>query len=1163
VAGARKGEEGAALLIALMLLGLLMVVSVGASTWSASAMRGQERRENSQDEYWRARSAAANVEASLQHDIPTQYQSDVLGARQMSGQRPLPSFDKTEVTAESSRPVARVNPTTGALERTQYELDTCTSLLGQLNAWAATRAPLAEAYASTRGYGPDVVKVAEFYETSRRTFQSDEPAYVLRYKIDGRAGHNRVRPFGDVTLGPVAYGCGTGIEMTAEPSSVVRGSGTTLTVTYNNANRIVITKSTGETLLDQNVAEQSSAQTLTLPQTPAATATYTAQAFGSGGCGAITPPIPVTVTDPPCPEIRTFVANPTNVSTGGGSTITWDVAFAAEVRINGTLVANSGSMPVNPLTTTTYTLTAVGAGGWCPQSAQVTVTVTPCPTIDLFDVQPTTITAGDPVTVRWSVGNAGPGVTVTLNGNPVAASGSTTFRPNATTAYTLHVAGPGACSPQDRSITVTVNPPLCPTITSFSVSPASVNEGGTVTVTWSVANAANAASITLRGPGINQAVGASGSLPFTLSTAGDYTFTLDVVPSVGGCAPQSVSAPVTVTPGPTPTPTPTPTPPGPVCPGISSFAAAPTCTLPGGAVNLLWSASDADVISINGASGYPLSGNLTVNPLATTTYTLAAARAGCSTITRDVTVEVGTPPVITSFAAAPGTITAGGSSSLNWSVVGATSATINGAPVDPAGGSMSVSPASTTDYVLQVASAGCNGATISQTVRVTVQAPCPQPRIDFFQANPTSVLVGQSTTVQWSVSNLEAGATVTLSGPNVNRQVAAVDSTSITPPAVPGSYTYRLSAVNPCNPGLVIEQLVTIDVLPCPAPQIAAFSANPTSVIQGSGGFIRLSWQINDPSGSGVSVSISPSVGGGLPSSGFVDVSAPATTTTYTLTATSGCGTTATAQVTVTVSACPKPQVASFTANPASVTQGAGGTVRLSWQVNDPSGTGVSVSISPGGGSGLPATGFIDIPAPGATTTYTLTASNGCGESETAQVTITASPSQARGWQGANQVGGLAENSLNATLTENPDGSVTCEGMIGGLGIGASALGDQLNVTLSKSGAIYYNDSPAITVVAPGGFPIHQFSVTIPSAQVPAGAALSDMQVKAAVSGTIFFFSYTEHVSIDTTLPCGQPVPGDDPPFGFILNGPAWTGQYIKTWTGAPDAVFPSPSGCN
>ena len=64
--------------------------------------------------------------------------------------------------------------------------------------------------------------------------------------------------------------------------------------------------------------------------------------------------------------------------------------------------------------------------------------------------------------------------------------------------------------------------------------------------------------------------------------------------------------------------------------------------------------------------------------------------------------------------------------------------------------------------------------------------------------------------------------------------------------------------------------------------------------------------------------------------------------------------------------------------------------VRLSWAINDSSGTGVTVTISPGVGTFSVANGFVDILQPAATTTYTLTANNGC----VAPPNVHAEPSQ-------------------------------------------------------------------------------------------------------------------------------------------------------------------------
>lgn len=98
-----------------------------------------------------------------------------------------------------------------------------------------------------------------------------------------------------------------------------------------------------------------------------------------------------------------------------------------------------------------------------------------------------------------------------------------------------------------------------------------------------------------------------------------------------------------------------------------------------------------------------------------------AAVAGCS---RGTTGSGGgsagqtAAPVISSFSASPSTITAGQSSTLSWSVTGATSVTLSGqsgAAVSP----VTVSPTSTTTYTLTATNAG---GTVTATATVTVNA---------------------------------------------------------------------------------------------------------------------------------------------------------------------------------------------------------------------------------------------------------------------------------------------------------------------------------------------------------------------------------------------------------------------------------------------------------
>ena len=110
---------------------------------------------------------------------------------------------------------------------------------------------------------------------------------------------------------------------------------------------------------------------------------------------------------------------------------------------------------------------------------------------------------------------------------------------------------------------------------------------------------------------------------------------------------------------------------------------------------------------------------------ATTTFTLTATNSyGSTTATAVVTVTSTNPPAIISFNANPTTITAGGSSTLQWSITGATSASIAPDVGDLSAYSFSnqvpVYPTTTTTYTLTVTNS--NG-TVTGTATVTVTTP--------------------------------------------------------------------------------------------------------------------------------------------------------------------------------------------------------------------------------------------------------------------------------------------------------------------------------------------------------------------------------------------------------------------------------------------------------
>lgn len=79
----------------------------------------------------------------------------------------------------------------------------------------------------------------------------------------------------------------------------------------------------------------------------------------------------------PAPKI-TLSATPTNIQIGQYSKLTWKVTGSSEVKLDGVVVKPSDSLVVTPDKTTTYTLTALAAGG--PTSTtKVIVTVGDAP----------------------------------------------------------------------------------------------------------------------------------------------------------------------------------------------------------------------------------------------------------------------------------------------------------------------------------------------------------------------------------------------------------------------------------------------------------------------------------------------------------------------------------------------------------------------------------------------------------------------------------------------------------------------------------------------------------------------------------------------------------------------------------------------------------------
>jgi peptidoglycan-associated lipoprotein len=90
---------------------------------------------------------------------------------------------------------------------------------------------------------------------------------------------------------------------------------------------------------------------------------------------APTPPPP-----PPPQPTASLTANPNSIQRGESTTLTWQTTNATDVTLEGVgAVQASGSQQVTPIESTTYRLTAKGAGGTQEATARVTVSQPPPP----------------------------------------------------------------------------------------------------------------------------------------------------------------------------------------------------------------------------------------------------------------------------------------------------------------------------------------------------------------------------------------------------------------------------------------------------------------------------------------------------------------------------------------------------------------------------------------------------------------------------------------------------------------------------------------------------------------------------------------------------------------------------------------------------------------
>ncbi|MGB7191606.1 MAG: alkaline phosphatase family protein [Acidobacteriaceae bacterium] len=218
---------------------------------------------------------------------------------------------------------------------------------------------------------------------------------------------------------------------------------------------------------------------------------------------------------------------------------------ATQVMVSGTdgssytLAPSGGTQSVNPATTTTYTVNAIGVGGTASATATVTVGATPAPTVTIA-ANPSSIQSGASSTLTVAATNA-TAVTVTgtdgSNYTFAPTGGTQPVSPTATTTYTANAVGAGVTVSATATVTVAATP--APTVT-ITANPASIQSGASSTLTVA---ATNATVVTITGSdgssyNLPQPTGGTQSVSPTVTT----TYTADANGSGG-----NVSATATVT----------------------------------------------------------------------------------------------------------------------------------------------------------------------------------------------------------------------------------------------------------------------------------------------------------------------------------------------------------------------------------------------------------------------------------------------------------------------------------------------------------------------------------------------------------------------------------------------------------------------------------------
>lgn len=503
------------------------------------------------------------------------------------------------------------------------------------------------------------------------------------------------------------------------------------------------------------------------------------------------------------PTVTSFGATPSSITAGQSASLAWSVSGATAVAIdNGIGTVTGTSMTVAPTATTTYTLTATNSSGSATAKATVTVAAS------ITDTQPPTAPVLSSVTAKSSteadlvwvkstdnVGVAGyqilrNSVLLTKVSGTATSFADSTGQAGATYSYVVRAFdAAGNYSPGSNTVTVTL--------------PASVPPSGSTTCPSPAVNAFTGCYYN------NQTL--SGN-PVLTRTDAQINF------DWGAYAPDpSVTA------------------------GNFSVRWQGYFTFAGGSTTFKALTSDGMRIYIDGnlildqwrnqpTYLYTTQQNMTAGSHLVVVEYYENYGWATAHVTWQGSTPVAQPPVILSFSASPGSVIAGGSSMLSWSVNGATSITVdNGVGDVTSFTSKSVTPAQTTTYTLTAAnSAGTATAKVSVTVAAQRDTTPPSAPI------LTSAIAKSASEIDlaWAPSTdnvgvtgyqvIRSGLALTLASGQAYVDVGAAPNTT---------YSYAVRAYDAAGNYSPVSNSITVSTPPststsgtCPPPASGAFT---------------------------------------------------------------------------------------------------------------------------------------------------------------------------------------------------------------------------------------------------------------------------------------------------------------------------------------------------